>query len=108
MENIFAILVGIVIMVLGLITQRGNVSLLHSYHVKRVSEEDKIPFARLVGLGLMIVGVSLVAMGGMSLVGAATGNALYNTIGTIVMIVGMVIGLGIAFYSMFKYNKGIF
>ncbi len=108
MENIFAILVGIVIMVLGLITQRGNVSLLHSYHVKRVSEEDKIPFARLVGLGLTIVGIGIVAMGVMSILAASTQNALYSTIGTVVMVVGLVGGLGIAFYAMFKYNKGIF
>jgi hypothetical protein len=49
-------LVGIVCIVLGISNMKGNISSLHSYHRSRVSEEDRIPFGKKVGLGTIIIG----------------------------------------------------
>ena len=98
MENILAVIVGIVCIVIGISNRKGNLSMLHSYHKNNVSEEDRIPFGKLVGLGMIIVGVALAVYGGLSLVSAAA-------IGNAVLIVGLVVGLGLAFYAMKKYNK---
>ena len=35
-------------------------------------------------------------------------GGLLSVAGTAVLIVGTVVGLGLAFYAMIKYNKGIF
>ena len=48
--NVVAFLVGVVCIVLGISNMRGNISSLHSYHRHRVSEEDRIPFGKQVGL----------------------------------------------------------
>ena len=106
--NIVAFLVGVVCIFLGISNMRGNISTLHSYHRNRVKEEDKIPFGKLVGLGTIIIGVALMIFGILSLLATVLQQAIYLTIGYVVFIVGLLIGLGIIFFAMNKYNKGIF
>ena len=60
MEFIISAIIGIVCVIIGILNIRGNVSMLHSYHTKRVKEEDKVPFGRLVGAGTITIGVGLV------------------------------------------------
>ena len=108
MEEIISIAVGVLCIVLGIPLTRGHLSLLHSYHRKRVSEEDRLPFGRLSGAGIMIVGAAIVIMGGLTFLAKHFQNSIYSSIGTAVMIVGIVVGIGISFYAMIKYNKGIF
>ena len=106
--NIVAFLVGIVCIVLGISNMRGNISTLHSYHRHRVSEEDRIPFGKQVGLGTMVIGVGIIIFSVLSTVTLYTENNIFILIGTAVLIVGIVAGLIISFKAMIKYNKGIF
>ena len=108
MESIITAIVGVVCIVIGFLNRKGNISMLHSYHIKRVSEEDKLPFGKLVGLGMIIIGISIIIMGGLMLATRITEDSAYALAGTIISIVGMAIGFVITFYAMFKYNKGIF
>ena len=103
-----AIAVGAICIVLGILNMRGNISSLHSYHRHRVSEENRIPFGKKVGLGSIICGVSLMAFGAFYALAEKTGNQALTLAGTVTLIVGLVIGLGLAFLAMIKYNKGIF
>ena len=107
-EVIVAIIIGIVCIILGILNAKGNISTLHSYHTKRVKEEDRIPFGRTVGLGTIICGIAVVVFGAFKGVNYFTGEEIYSFIASIVLIVGLIVGLGISFYAMFKYNKGIF
>ena len=107
-EFIITTLLGIVCIVLGVLNMKGNISTVHWYHRKRVSEENRLPFGRLVGLGTIIIGVALVVFAIFTLIATLTSNNLFYTIGGIELIVGLVIGIVISFYAMFKYNKGIF
>ena len=106
--NIVAFLVGIVCIVLGISNMRGNIATLHSYHRHRVSEEDRIPFGKQVGLGTMIIGIGIIIFGILSAVTLYTENNIFTLIGTAVLIVSIVVGLIISFKAMIKYNKGIF
>ena len=107
-ENIVAFLVGVIGIVLGISNMRGNISTLHSYHRHRVSEEDRIPFGKQVGLGTMVIGVGIIIFSVLSTVTLYTENNIFILIGTAVLIVGIVAGLIISFKAMIKYNKGIF
>ena len=99
--------VGIICIVIGISNMKGNISSLHSYHRNRVKEEDILPFGRLVGMGTIIVGAAVILFSALSALAVALGNDVYTVIGTVAMIVGIVAGLGVAFYGMKKYNGGI-
>ena len=106
--NIVTLLVGIVCIVLGISNMRGNISSLHSYHRYRVSEEDRIPFGKQVGLGTMIVGIGIIVFSILSSITLYTENNIFILAGTAFLIVGIILGLVISFRAMIKYNKGIF
>ena len=101
-------LVGVVCIVLGISNMKGNISSLHAYHRSRVSEEDRIPFGKKVGLGTIIIGVAIIVFSGLSAVTLYTDNEVFTLIGTGILIAGIIVGLVISFRAMIKYNKGIF
>ena len=106
--NIVTFLVGVICIVLGISNMRGNISSLHSYHRSRVSEEDRIPFGKQVGLGTIIVGIGIIVFSVLSSVTIYTENDIFILVGTAVLIIGIILGLVISFRAMIKYNKGIF
>ena len=107
-EAIIGIAVGLALVVIGILNTKGNVSMLHGYHTKRVSEEDRIPFGKKVGCGTIIMGAGIVAFGALSLVSNLTTQSIYQIVGYVVMGVTLIVGSVIVFGAMKKYNKGIF
>ena len=83
-------LLGALLIFIGVRNMKGDISSIHWYHRQRVTEEDRKPFGRQVGLGTVIIGVALLI----------TGCAI--------IITGIVGGLVLSFRAMIKYNKGIF
>ena len=107
-ELLMPFVIGAFIIVMGVMNMKGNISTLHRYHRKRVSEADRIPFGRLVGLGTIIIGIAVMAMGGFTWLAEYMQVEQYNTIGSAILVIGLVVGMGLNFYAMIKYNKGIF
>lgn len=101
-------IVGVVCIILGIQNMHGNISSLHSYHRSRVKDEDVLPFGKIVGLGTIIIGVSIIIFSIFSALDVALGSTNYTIIGSILMIVGIVVGMCITFHGMKKYNGGIF
>ena len=108
LSNIVALLVGIVCIILGISNMRGNISSLHSYHRHRVSEEDRIPFGKQVGLGTIIIGIGIIIFSVLSSITLYTENNIFILVGTAFLIVGIILGLVMSFRAMIKYNKGVF
>ena len=94
---IMQIIIGLILIVVGMFNTKGNISILHSYHRKRVKEIDRIPFGKKVGIGSIIIGISIILL-----------ILNYTSIGNIVITIGLIIGLVIIIYALFKYNRGIF
>lgn len=107
-EIVVTLILGALICVLGGVNMTGNLSTLHRYHYKRVSEENRKPFGKLVGGGTVLVGISLMLFGAFSFVAQKTQNGTYLIVGSVLLVVGIVAGLILSFYAMIKYNKGIF
>ena len=107
-EYIVTFIVGIVCIVIGISNTKGNISTLHSYHRKRVSEEDRIPFGKEVGRGMIIVGIAIMVYSAFSIAAIHFDARLYSVIGTVLLVIGLIVGLGFAFHAMFKYNQGLF
>lgn len=99
--------VGILICFFGVRNMMGDISSLHSYHRSRVSPEDVKPFGKLVGLGTLICGISVILMSIGTLVAELTENEIYVLIGSALLIIGIIVGCIISFYAMKKYNGGI-
>ena len=109
MDNFFVPgILGVILIVLGIMNMKGNISSLHWYHRQRVTEEDRKPFGKLVGLGTLIIGNALVISGILFWISESTATELWLIIGCVITVVGIVVGLVLSFYAMIKYNKGIF
>ena len=108
MKFIIPIAVGVLCIVLGIFNMKGNISSIHSYHRHRISEQDKLPFGRLVGIGTVIMGVSIIVFSILTLVSEQLKIPVLIIVGTVILIIGLAVGLGLTVYAMIKYNKGIF
>ena len=107
-EYIILFGLGLLVTILGIINMSGNLSTIHWYHRKRVSEENRTPFGKLVGLGTLIIGLALIVYGILLAIYNATHWEALTVIGAAVLIISMLVGLAISFYAMKKYNGGIF
>lgn len=107
-DFIVSFIVGVICIVIGISNIRGNISSLHSYHRKRVSEEDIIPFGKRVGCGTIIIGVAVDIFSILSAITQYTENQVFIVAGMVIMFAGIAVGIGITFQAMIKYNKGIF
>lgn len=102
------IIIGIVCIIIGILNAKGNISSLHWYHRKRVSEADRIPFGKMIGIGTIIIGISIIVYSGLSIASEILKNDIFILIGVVILIIGIVVGLILNIYAMIKYNKGIF
>lgn len=91
---------GAIIAALGIFNLRGNIASIHWYNRRKVTKENQLPYCRCVGLGTLIVGLSMILSG---IVQAFAGMEA----GGIIIIVGFMVGLTLIVYAQFKYNKGI-
>ncbi len=105
---ILSCIIGIICIVLGVFNMRGNISSLHFYHRHRVTEEDRIPFGRRVGLGTITIGAGIILFSIFSTVTLYTDKKIFTLIGTGIMLSSIIAGLIITFRAMIKYNRGIF
>lgn len=105
---VIPMVIGIILIFIGIANMKGNISSLHSYHRRRVSEEDRIPFEKKTGLGTIIIGIAVIVSVILKTAASSTGNPRFNTAGDVIIAAGLVVGLGLSFYAMIKYNKGIF
>lgn len=106
--SIVTFVAGVVCIVLGISNMKGNISSLHSYHRHRVSDEDRIPFGKKVGLGTVIIGIGIIVFSALSVAALCAENDVFISVGSIIMILSIAVGLVISFRAMIKYNKGIF
>ena len=100
-EYILPMIVGLLIVVMGMINLKGNISTLHWYHRQRVSEADRLPFGRLVGTGTILIGAALILFGMLSYAADYLQNPMYETVGTVIMIVSFV---GMMLINIFSWN----
>ena len=102
------VLVGIIVIVFGVRNLKGDITTLHRYHRKRVSEEDRIPFGRKVGSGTIIIGCSVIAKACSQFTAEKLSMPWLETLGTVILIAGLAIGFALIIYALIKYNKGLF
>ena len=98
------IFIGVVLIALGLQMRGGNLDSLHSYHTRRVREEDRLAFGRKIGLGILVIGLGVVAFGATIIAERVTGKREVLMIGLAAMTFGLTAGMMLCVYALQK-NK---
>lgn len=106
--TVVPILVGLLLIVLGIVNMTGNVSTLHFYHRQRVTEENRKPFGKMVGLGTLIAGLGIVAVGVTIFLAEKLQNEVFVTLGIVLLPTFLIPGIVLMVIAMKKYNGGIF
>ena len=92
---------GLVFVLLGIFNMCGNIGSIHWYNRRKVTKENQKAYCLVMGLGTLIIGITLIAATIVQvLVGAEQG--------AFVILGGVVIGFALMLYAQFKYNKGLF
>lgn len=101
MENKIVLLVlGVYIIVLSSINLKGNANTIHWYNRTKVSSENMKPYAKTMGSGTLVMGISFIITAVLSMI--------YNIENLYcISLAGIVIGITIMIFAQFKYNKGI-
>ncbi len=100
MENIFMLIVGIFISVIGIINIRGDISTVHWYNRRKVRQEDVPKYGKAVGTGSLIIGIAIII--------AYVVSFWSETAITFIILPAFIVGLGFILYGQIKYNRGIF
>ena len=93
--------IGTIISVLGIFNLRGNIASIHWYNRRKVTKEDQLPYCRWIGLGTLLIGISMIIAGIVQAVVSVEAGA-------VIILIGIIIGLVLILYAQFKYNRGIF
>lgn len=97
--TIIVCVIGIICTILGyLMWKKEKISILHSYHYDKVSEEDKKAFCAISGIGILLIGIGLLITG---IIIGITDSAL----SFIAFAIGFVVGLVMLIYAGIKYNR---
>lgn len=60
MGNIAMLVIGLFISVIGIVNICGNISMIHSYNRRNVTESNAPKYGKAVGAGTLIIGISLI------------------------------------------------
>ena len=97
--TIIVCVIGIICTILGyLMWKKEKISILHSYHYDKVSEEDKKAFCTISGIGVVLIGIGLFIT---SIIIGIT-DSMWSFIP---FVIGFVAGLIMLIYSGIKYNR---
>ena len=102
-EFIIMLTVGLLLCASGFSISKGNISLVHSYHYRRVT--DKEGYCKAIGKTTMLMGVP-VALSSFSAFFPSI--PFIEALGTVVLLVSLFIGCIFIFKYQYKYNGGLF
>ena len=98
---IIELAVGSVCIIIGLlIWLKKKISLVHEYHYKNVKKEDVPAYTRLLGHGLLFIGIGICVTGLL--------NLLKSTLWWVPMLIGFVAGFIVMNKAQKKYNGSWF
>lgn len=101
-ELVILLFIGSLFLYLGWrIWKREQITLIHSYHYKRVLDEDKAAYTETMGKACIVMGIGLLLTAGI--------NFLSNTsYGWLVFGISFLLGIAAFLQAQYKYNGGLF
>ena len=108
MQYALTFIVGAILIILGISHTKGNISSLHSYHIKNIKEEDILPFGKRVGIGNIIIGISIILYSILMAIFETLKIKMLLAASIFVLLIGILIGIVIALRAIIKYNHSLF
>ena len=108
MQYALTFIVGTILIILGISHTKGNISSLHSYHIKNIKEEDILPFGKRVGTGNIIIGISIILYSVLMAIFETLKIKMLLAVSIFVLLIGILIGIVIALRAIIKYNHSLF
>ena len=108
MQYALTFIVGTILIILGISHTKGNISSLHSYHIKNIKEEDILPFGKRVGIGNIIIGISIILYSILMAIFETLKIKMLLAVSIFVLLIGILIGIVIALRAIIKYNHSLF
>lgn len=97
-------ILGLLILGIGVMNWMGNLSTLHAYHRQHVLPANRKKMGRVVGFGMMLIGLALILSSLTSWFGSAQSARIASWITLVLVFVGVAIDL----YGIIRYNGSLF
>ena len=104
-DKIFMLIFGILLIPLGIMNIKGNISSIHWYNRTRITEETRPKYGKFVGIGTLIIAGGLIFSAVLNMIVKMNIAVL---IGGAITLITVIVGIAFILYAQFKYNKGIF
>ena len=101
--SIIMFLASVPMFIVSILIYQGKTDLIHDYHQTKVT--DKVAYGKAFGKAMLVVSMSLLMSGIVSLFGD---TKIVATISLTVLFIGLFIGIACIIAVQRKYNKGIF
>ncbi len=102
MDNFISLtILGLIFCVIGFANIKGDISTIHWYNRRKITEDNRHQYGKCVGIGMIIIGVTIIISALLDIIFTEISLEALN-------LLGVIVGLGFVIYGQIKYNKGIF
>ena len=103
--NIPMLILGILMVFIGIENVKGNIASIHWYNRRRITEETRPKYGKLMGIGTLVIAGGLIFSAVLNMIVKMNIAVL---IGSAITLITVIVGIAFILYAQFKYNKGIF
>lgn len=98
-------IIGVGFLVIAILTLCGNTALLFTSKSKKIKEENVRPYAKCMGVGGIFDSIAFIGSGIFAIFAEVSSNKLLETVSSIILPVGLLIGCVFMFVALKKYYK---
>ena len=99
-SDLMLLIFGLLLLPLGIVNLMGNISTIHRYNRRKVSQEDAPKYGRLMGIATLIISGSAIL--------TVILQMIFSLDFSVILLAGAAAGVVLILVAQFKYNKGIF
>lgn len=99
-SDLMLLIFGLLLLPLGIVNLMGNISTVHRYNRRKVSQEDAPKYGRLMGIATLVISGSAIL--------TAILQMIFPLDFSVILLTGAAAGVVLILVAQFKYNKGIF
>ena len=104
-EYIIMLVLGILLIPLGIMNIKGNISSIHWYNRTRITEGTRPKYGKLMGIGTVVISTGLIIS---AIINIILDAEIAITVSGGITLISVIVGVGFMLYAQIKYNKGIF